>query len=171
MTYIPRYFVGADPGAKGGIAVHETEDGGPVITEVIDMPLRNGRLDPYPVAGLSVPPRNFIAVIEKVHAMPTQGRKQGAQGMFNFGRAFGGLETFFDYTARSLVLVAPVTWKKWYGLGKEKEDAIKMANELFGEHEMWNRVGKRGGSMLDQNSGCAEAALIAHYGWRQAIGS
>ena len=163
MTYTPHWFVGVDPGAKGAIAVLKIGDIEGKLNLVMDMPIRNGRVDPYPLSALPAPPRNFIAVIEKVHAMPDQ----GVTSMFNFGKLYGGLLTFFDYTALKLMLVSPRDWKGHYGLGSDKGEAIARADQVFGKHEMWHRTGKRGGAMLDENSGCAEAALLAFYGWKQ----
>ena len=163
MTYTPYWFVGVDPGLKGAIAVLKISDIEGKLELVMDMPIRNGRVDPYPLAALPAPPRNFIAVIEKVVGRP----KQSSVATFNFGRMLGGLETFFDYTGLKTMLVTPRVWKKFYGIGADKGEAIARADQVFGKHEMWHRTGKRGGAMLDENSGCAEAALLAFYGWKQ----
>ena len=163
--YQAPYFVGIDPGAKGAIALMKvSKRGKPRIVDVVDMPMSaDGYVMAYPILAILPPIGNFTATIEKVHAMP----KQGVTSMFNFGKCYGGLLTFMDYAAQALVHPSPREWKEHFGIGSDKERAIAFANRQFGKHEMWNRRGKRGGSMIDQNSGCAEAALLAYYGYQK----
>ena len=105
-------------------------------------------------------PYCFETFIENVHAMP----KQGTVSMFQFGRSFGACETFFEIYSKELHYVEPRAWKKSLGITSDKQEAIDKADKLWGKQKFWNQRGKHKGRMLSENSGCAEAALIAYYG-------
>ena len=71
--------------------------------------------------------RPFIAVIERVNAMPGQ----GVSSVFSLGDSFGSSRAVLNLTASSLVYVAPRTWKKYFGLNSDKEAARALAIKIF----------------------------------------
>lgn len=86
--------------------------------------------------------------IENVHSMPGQ----GVSSVFKFGKGFGiiiGICTALKY---DIQYVSPHVWKKYYGLGKDKSQSVKLANDLYSL------------DIKKSKDGQAEALLIARYG-------
>ena len=158
------YFVGVDPGAQGGLAILNlgkdkevkfvTAKSMPTLKVDGKSTLNTRALETF------FPHQPFLATLEQVGAMPGQ----GVSSMFQFGRMFGSIEAILDATAEEINYVWPQRWKKYFGIGSDKEAAIAFADNYFGAKEQWHRRGKNGGKMLEHNSGIAEAALLALYG-------
>lgn len=156
-------FAGIDPGQKGGMASLYIDNGKPVLTKALNTPCIDfeGNKSFDALTFNENLPMSFIAVLERVHAMPGQ----GVSSTFQFGRMYGAVEAVLDMTANEIIYVLPGTWKKYFGLiHATKRESIQKANEIFGYNEAWNRRGRRGGENIDENSGPAEAALIALWG-------
>jgi hypothetical protein len=94
--------------------------------------------------------------IEQVSSRPGQ----GVASTFKFGVVYGGMIGIAYSHTEEVYTVTPRTWKKHYGLDASKEDAVKLAAELFPSHAN-TFYGPRGGL----KDGIAEAALIAKYGY------
>lgn len=144
-------FMAIDPGARGAIAVIH-EDG---TVELAPFSKEN-----Y----LRVVSEHQCsrAVVEKVHAMPSQ----GVTSMFSFGENFGWIQGLLYAFSIPYDLVPPQKWKKEFGLlfpkGTDKRDikrhSIERAKTLF-----------PGVSLLPtarckvESDGLAEALLMAEF--------
>ncbi len=155
-------FIGIDPGASGGIALID----GPAV-QVWRMPANCNEL--WPIIE-SLASDNATCVCERVGANRTaattedgQGRRQGASGMFKFGRGFGWLEMALLAAKVPTEFCVPQKWLRRLGLRRglnETDTAWKnrhksMAQGLF-----------RG---IKVRHWCADALLIAEYGRRSSM--
>lgn len=153
-------ILGIDPGLSGAMALL-TDTGGLVMVE--DLPTmavgKAGRRQ-INAAGLAARLRQcqlmysgeYRAVLEDVHAMP----KQGVSSVFSFGRTLGQIEGVLATLKIAVVLVRPVTWKKHYNLGRDKEQARALAIQYFPGAELH----------LKKHADRAEAILLARWGVR-----
>ena len=89
------------------------------------------------------------AVIEKVHAMPGQ----GVSSTFRFGQTLGRTEAVIALAEIPLTYVQPTKWKKFFRLGRDKEDSRRLAIELY--PHIADRLHRK------KDEGRAEALLIA----------
>ena len=142
-----------DPGLKGGLAIFDAA-WPPVETR--RMPLHKMQLQPVGQAALQVDVPSSQHVVEAYSidtivteyqtAMPGQSSVGTATSFINWG-----LVLSLRALAR-LHVVHPRMWKKHYGLGKDKQAAIRHARNLLGL------------PLNDASSdGEAEAALIGKY--------
>jgi hypothetical protein len=96
-----------------------------------------------------------LAVLERVSSMPGQ----GVSSVFSLGHSLGAVQGTLAALGVPTTLVAPQTWKRAMGLGRDKKQSQAAASRMFpamaGE---WARV-------RDHNR--AEAALLAAYGWKE----
>jgi crossover junction endodeoxyribonuclease RuvC len=100
------FFMGIDPGLKGGIAVL-SPDG--VIIE--PMPTIEDTILNLPELARILrdwAPEIRMCVLEKVGAMP----KQGVSSMFKFGRVYGNVEAMLIAFGIPTMLVRPQEWQK-----------------------------------------------------------
>lgn len=104
---------GFDPGLKGGIAVFDCANDR--FSYVMGMPVNESGIDVNTLKTFltkctrQFPDHRYIAVIEKVGAMPGQ----GVVSMFTFGEGYGSLKTAVGYVLKTdVVLVTPQSWKK-----------------------------------------------------------
>ena len=156
-------YVGADPGASGALALVRKAGDTISFVKSTTMPIvKVGNKSAVDTEKLYdwFPFNDFVATLEEVASMP----KQGVASTFQFGRMYGGIEAVLDSSAKEIIYVRPQQWKKYFGISSDKNTAIDAATELFGFREDWNHIGPRGGSMIQENSGRAEAALLAYYG-------
>lgn len=154
-------IVGIDPGYSGAIAFL-TSSG----IEVHDMPVAPNakgktELDLYSLGQLLIPrsPDRNIAVLEKVNAMPGQ----GLSSTFRFGEGYGALQMALTGHGYELHLVPPNTWKKHFGLSRDKGVSRGLATKRFpAAADRFTRV---------KDDGRAEATLIALYGAETILGA
>lgn len=100
------------------------------------------------------PECDITVIIEKVHAMNTAGEKQGISSSGRFMKACGLLEGLFIGMGIKVELISPQAWKKHFGLiKKEKEDSVKLAEEIFDVKFKYK-----------YQHNMAESLLIAYYG-------
>ena len=159
-----KMVVGVDPGKTGGIAILDNW-GKLIICAAMPVVTVGGKsiVDANAMDNILYTHVIDVGYVENVHAMP----KQGGTSMFNFGRSYGAVEYGLETgTLDPLQRVTPQKWKKYFGLSADKDEAIAKATEVFGSDEHWNETGPRGG-FKPENSGRAEAALIAKYGWEK----
>jgi crossover junction endodeoxyribonuclease RuvC len=121
--------LGIDPGLSGALAW--VEDGR--VMDIADLPIlnegpRRKSIDPVELSALLKRYHVSRAVIEAVHARPTDGKAAA----FTFGRNFGVLEAVVMAHGVPLIRVPPVTWRRWAGLppAAPKEASIAAAMRL-----------------------------------------
>ena len=90
------------------------------------------------------------AYLEKVNAFPGQ----GVASMFSLGMSYWGMAGVVAALGWPLTLVEPEAWKRYFKLGKDKEEARALAQRLYPEVDLHRKK--------DHNK--AEALLIARYG-------
>ena len=96
--------------------------------------------------------REDVAIaLERVSAMPGQ----GSSSVFSFGDTYGCCRSVASLTGYPLHLVTPTTWKKHFGLGRDKEESRALASRLFPGAELH----------LKKHADRAEAFLMAHWLW------
>ena len=120
--------LGVDPGKTGAVAL--LVDGR--LVGAADMPVAgkivSGHLLYQTVRGLlrhplaPVVPAAYAAVIEDVHAMPSQ----GVTSMFSFGRSLGVVEGVLAGNGWPVHYVAPTRWKKALGLSRSEEHTSEL---------------------------------------------
>jgi len=149
-------MIGIDPGITGAIAFI---NGNGYLVE--DLPvMANGKgtakikncINPAALAEL-IKLNSDVGeqiYLERVSSMPGQ----GVASMFSMGDTFGSIRAVCAVLNRSLVIITPQEWKKYYKLGKDKELARAKAIQLFPDAPLSRKK--------DHNR--AEALLIANYG-------
>lgn len=146
--------VGIDPGLTGAIAVLGA-DGNFISVE--DMPALGGFVSGKLLADLLMPFTWDVAVVERVHSMPSQ----GVASSFTFGRALGVVEGVLGALGVRVLWAPPGTWKRSWGLiGKDKNASRLLALERWPEAA--DRLKRK------KDNGRAEALLIAAWGRTQA---
>lgn len=152
--------LGVDPGIEGALAVYCTDpdDANHKTIEVLDVPTAGEdakrRVNAPAIRDWIRRVLPDVAYIENVGSMPDQ----GVASSFRFGRATGALEAIVACCDVPIERVAPVTWKKFYGLkGPDKEPSRELAIRKFPfmAHVLTRK--------LDHQR--AESMLIAHYGY------
>lgn len=153
--------LGADPGINGALAIYIEDDIGGRVEhrlEFLDIPT-SGEDAKRRVIGPAI--QNWIgthkptrAFVENVGSMPDQ----GIASAYRFGRAVGAIETAIACSGVPFDLVAPISWKKYFGLkGPDKEQSRALAIRRF------PFAASCLARKLDHQR--AEAALIAYYGY------
>jgi len=145
-------FIGIDPGLSGAIAAIS-----PIGINFIDCPTIkvNGKTKPNPTLMASelkqLVTLNSIIIIENVHSMPGQ----GVSSMFSFGMGYGVWLGIVAALNIPVEFVSPQCWKKYYGLGTDKEASRVKALQLF--------PNEANNLKLKTHHGRAEALLLAEY--------
>lgn len=110
------FYVGIDPGAKGGIAVI-----GKRIVTVHKMPETDTDLWNL-LVGIDFHNREDTAtMLERVHSMPSQ----GVSSVFTFGVGYGKLQMGLCAAGMSYELVQPEAWQKALKIPPRKKAADK----------------------------------------------
>ena len=148
-----KYFLGIDPGKKGGYAVL-SEDGRVVSLHPFDKGMFLGLLDSAAEHGMQP---DLRCCLEKVHAMP----KQGAVSMFSFGESYGWLKGCLDLARIPYQEIPPQTWKKEFGLNSDKELSAEVCRQLFPDAPLIPAGCRK------PHDGMAEALLMAEYARRK----
>ena len=145
------YYLGIDPGAKGGIALlHDTH-----LELAVDFS-KERFLDL--MAFLSREQETTRACVERVHSLP----HQGVKSTFAFGQSFGWILGALDASEISYQLIEPQRWKKEFTLiNADKKKSIAVAKQLF-PAAMLIPPGCR-----TPHDGIAEALLMAEYARRK----
>jgi len=150
------FFIGIDPGLRGGICGIDYMNG---VLWSIEMPVfisdpKTKKLDydiPRIAALLRACSPNLVC-IENVHSMPGQ----GVSSTFLFGKGFGILLGIIGTLGIERKLVTPRVWKAKLGVTADKNSSREKDNELFPTCALqWK---------LKKHDGLAEAALLAYYG-------
>lgn len=155
-----RVTFGVDPGIAGAIATLIDGEPGPIL----DMPVMQvgdkSEVDAFRIAAFirevrSQHPGAYVsACIERVRAMPTEGRKQGAQSSMNFGDNYGKAKAAFEVLGIPYSRAEPASWKRRFGLiGKDKDAARQLALVRF--------AATRSQLTRKKDNGRADALLLA----------
>ena len=122
--------LGIDPGLAGALC---WMDGAGNVLQLVDTPIldegaRKKSIDAVTLAGLLTAHMPTHAVIEAVHARPTDSKV----GAFSFGRNTGALEALVMGAGIPLTRVSPITWRRYAGLapGVGKDASIGAALRL-----------------------------------------
>ena len=138
------FYIGVDPGAKGGIAVLNDE-------MCLAYPYSNKALkvvcETY--AGESV------VTVEYVHAMPGQ----GVSSTFTFGRNYGYILGVLEAFEMPYQTADAKTWKKYFRVSADKQTSIAKCKELYPGIKL-----KPTSKCRKESDGMAEAVLIGLYG-------
>ena len=153
---MPLLLVGIDPGYKGAIALLDPRV---MSLTVYDMPVGKTptgkeELDLRAMGHILNPGayERYVAVLEKVHAMP----KQGISSAFRFGEGYGAVRMAIIGHGYEDRYVTPQAWKKHFRLCADKGVSRSYAATRFPDYaDLFKRV---------KDDGRAEAALIALYG-------
>jgi len=152
--------IGIDPGLHGAIAILDpagelvSATDLPVIRDLSLAWIDGSAFQSFILDALQGAPAR--AIVERVSSMPGQ----GVASSFQFGLGFGSILSVLQAMLIGMVLVTPSTWKRSYGLGKDKHASLHKARL------MWPRADLR----LAKHEGRAEALLIAEYGRRHLAG-
>ena len=108
----------------------------------------------------------YHVFVEKAQAMP----KNGAVGMFNYGRGFGEILGILTYHKAPFTLVHPRTWCRLMHQGTSKDGTAKSrsleaARRLFPNANLFRSV-----RCKKPDEGFIDALLIAEYGRRVMSG-
>jgi len=174
--------IGIDPGLKGGIAFLEDNH----LIQAVKMPTTQletktkkkvkqmtakekklhkskhavyktkTKVDSKAIYDLITDFEPDLVVIEKPFYLAIESRQSTATIAENIGRIYGIVES----QKYKLEIVSSQTWKKYFDIGADKEEAINKAQELYPEV---NLISPRGRVKSD---GMAEAILLAVYGNR-----
>ncbi len=140
-------LLGIDPGISGAWGLI-WPDGG---TTAGDLPIVAGDVDAAGFATFVRSVAPFAAVVEAVHSMP----KQGVASTFRFGRAHGAVLGVLAALLVPTHLVAPITWKRHFRLGSDKDASRGLARRLWPACDALERK---------KDHGRAESLLLARYG-------
>lgn len=150
------YFIGIDPGKKGGIAIIHNNN----CMLAHEMPVNSdGEIDSqtiYQILDGIFPLPGFFCVLEKAQAMP----KQGVVAMFNYGKGYGEILAVLKILKIPFQEIQPMRWKKEFNLvKKDKSASIVVAEKLFPDQVFLTPKMR----LMD---GKAEALLLAEYAKR-----
>jgi Holliday junction resolvasome RuvABC endonuclease subunit len=145
-------ILGVDPGAaSGGWAVL---DGQGKLVAAGDLPVAGSGRQRMVSAPLLVAVverlKPSIAIVERVGPMP----RQGVSSTFKFGRGLGIIEGVIGGAMIPVSYVPATVWKKYFHLGRDKEQARQKAIEIWPDAAILHFARKK-------DRGRAEAALIA----------
>jgi hypothetical protein len=151
-------FVGIDPGQKGAFSLVDHKARLVeywIMGELYDMRMK---LIPYQ-------DKIKVVAIERAQAMAKQGRKQGASGMFAYGKGYGKLLGMLETLNMPYEEIRPLQWMqkmyvKWEA-GTSKEKGREICKAMHPDVTFMPT--KRYKYMHD---GLTDATMIAHYARR-----
>jgi len=142
-------YLGFDPGAKGGVAIIDTEHS---ICEAWRYPGDVSEMAKLVRQIISDYGEIDLACVEQVHAMPGN----GATSMFKFGTNFGSILGILSALSIPYVMCTPRKWQKEMldaGTGETKERSLNMARRLYPHVDLRYKA----------DDGKADAIHIARY--------
>lgn len=158
-------WLGVDPGFTGAIAAISHEG----VEHVIDMPLvktRHGAGSRNELCAHTLRDELLalqhqhgkirLALVEQVSVRPGQGVTSSGRFMEGYGLVCGVMAALCIPTEK----VRPATWKKYMGLGSDKEQSLALARAKWPAAECFT---------LKKHHGRAEAALLGEYGRRMGL--
>jgi hypothetical protein len=148
-------YIGIDPGKQGGLVLIGDDGGvGYSVMPATDLDLWRW-FQAWNLEGA-------VAVIEKVHAFPAQGRSS----CFEFGRGYGALRMALTAACIPFETVGPRVWQPAVGVPSKKGEPKKAhkerlrakAQELFPSLLIWTEPHTK-----EKQLAIADALLIAWY--------
>lgn len=115
-------YAGIDPGLTGSIGIFDTE----LLTyNCYRIPITKDRhVNVKEVLDILHEHKPEVLIIEKVHAMPSQ----GVTSMFTFGKIYGELFATLQAYGRDSIInvieVSPVIWKRYHGILKREKGVV-----------------------------------------------
>ena len=151
-------IIACDPGCKGALCI--LNDGDIIFYSMPKTPDGIADIVKTHCHG------NYHVFVEKAQAMP----KNGAVGMFNYGRGFGEILGILAYHKAPFTLVHPRTWCKIMHQGTSKDGTAKnrslsAAKRLFPNTNLFRSL-----RCKKPDDGFIDALLIAEYGRRVMSG-
>ena len=151
-------IIGIDPGQKGAICI--LIDGAAIFYPMPKTPDYLAEIIKAHCKG------QYHVFVEKAQAMP----KNGAVGMFNYGRGFGEILGILAYHKAPFTLVHPRTWCKIMHQGTSadgtaKDRSLSAAKRLFPNTNLFRSL-----RCKKPDDGFIDALLIAEYGRRVMSG-
>jgi len=150
-------ILGVDPGLDGAVALFVTEtktllaEDMPIV-QFVKGALKRRELDEAQLAELIRAWEPEVAWVEQVHAMP----RQGVASTFKFGWNYGAVRGVLAGLRVHFYAVPSHEWKRHFRLGPDKQQARRLAAQLFPDKaNLFARV---------QDDGRAEACLLAKFG-------
>lgn len=143
--------IGIDPGKSGAMAVKR--DDGEVEAYVYDDAVYAAVL-----RGIGESGEEAVCCLERVGAMPGQ----GVTSMFNFGQNFGYIQGLLTACEIPYEVVRPQTWKKEFGVTKDKNTSVEVCRRLFPGVSLL-----RTERCTKAHDGIAEAVLMCEYARRK----
>jgi len=121
-------ILGIDPGLSGALAWMNSSG---EVMQLEDIPVfnegkRKKAVDALALTALLIDRRPTHAVIEAVHARPTDSKT----GAFTFGRNTGALEALVMSAGIPLMRVSPIVWRRFAGLAAGVGKDASLAAEL-----------------------------------------
>lgn len=152
-------LIGVDPGLSGAIAA--IDDDGLHLYEmpVLEYTVTGGKIRKEVNCGKV---REILRKFDERQAYMELISGYGSQAFteFRFGEAYGMMKACMALTSTPYALVPPRTWKKYFGLTRDKDHARELAQQKFPERAK--------SFARKKDDGKAEAALIALYGLEQS---
>lgn len=159
MKYI--HYIGIDPGLSGAIALVDYSG---IFKEVLDIPTMmkgtgkgvvkkqlNAKELQNIIAWMIAEYGHLHAYVENVNSMPGQ----GVSSVFSLGDTCGVIRAVLACENIPVDFIAPITWKKYYKLTRDKEEARAKAIKLYPDAAQYlTNVG---------HHNRAEAILMARY--------
>lgn len=147
------FYIGIDPGKKGGIAFIDTEVKCSVTEEYSDKALIDLCRD------VSHDWNNkAVCCLEKVGARTGQ----GVVSMFNFGQSVGYIKGVLESFRIPYQEITPQKWKGEFGLNSDKASSAEVCRKLFPEVDLLATPKSK-----KPHDGMAEALLMAEYARRK----
>jgi hypothetical protein len=158
-------IVGVDPGLHGALGFFDPEF--PGLCSAEDFPSADGELVPAQIAKMLETMRPTVAVVEDVHAMPTD----SASSAFAFGRNVGVVLGVLGSLRIPVHFVRPQAWKSHFKIkapaattAKEKRAAKAAAKEMARSLVLQQFPASADYFQRKLDADRAEAVLIARYG-------
>lgn len=151
-----RLIIACDTGVNGGLCLYNATNGFVVdswYVPTVTIQKSKRKVKKIDLISLSVLLHDCFSLgatefyIEKVNAMPNQ----GVVSVFSFGEAFGSLKGCAVSSGLKVIEVRPQDWKKFFELGRDKDESLDLARSRFSECSF----------PLKKDHNRAEACLIA----------
>jgi hypothetical protein len=169
-------IIGIDPGLTGALFAIDATSGKPVCWKNVEC---RGEL--INVASIvkflsQFDIENDLVFCENPHTHAKDGIKEIFQA-FRFGYSVGTLQAIPQAMGFKTELIAPITWKSWFGLmtsnttyTERKELSVEFAVDKLGDQDMFIDIKQQGKVMKKiYKHDLAEAYLIACYGFEKYI--
>lgn len=151
-------YIGIDPGKDGAMAmiVKPWEEGNQLVA------IGAFSRDDYKMLLKNALDKPAFCCLERVGAMPGQ----GVTSMFKFGENYGFIQGLLTAYSISFELITPQTWKKEFGVTRDKNTSISVCKRLFPDVDL-----RKNDRCRKDHDGKAEALLLAEYARRKFGGT